>query len=271
MTTLTEAREPGSAAATLQMIRAEINVREFHRWMGVRRLQDPDHAMHCLLTECFGKPPTQEYPEGEGLAPRAFRLIIPRDGAVGTLYGYGPADAEKLREAAQLYGDPAQCQILNLPTLATKSMPTQWPAGKRLGFELRIRPVVRSRQEPWGDVAKSGRRKGEECDVFQWEALRYPKGEMNRSREQVYRDWLAGLLERDGGATLEREDTRLASFRRTRAIRKLRQRHCEGPDAVMQGNLTIADPAEFAQMLARGIGRHRAYGYGMLLLRQPRR
>ena len=270
MTTLTEAREPGSTAATLQMIRAEINVREFHRWMGVRRLQDPDHGMHCLLTECFGKPPNREHREGEGLAPKPFRLIIPRDCAVGTLYGYGPADADKLREAAQLYGDPAQCQILNLPTLASKPMPAQWPDGKRLGFELRIRPVVRSRQEPWGDIAKSGRRKGEECDVFQWEALKYPKGQMPYSREQVYRDWLAGLLERNGGAALEPEHTRLVSFRRTRAVRKLRQRHCEGPDAVMQGNLTITNPVKFAELLAQGIGRHRAYGYGMLLLRQPR-
>ena len=262
MTTLIESKEPASATATLQMIRAEINVREFHRWMGGRRLQDPDHAMHCLLTECFGSPPTQEHPERNGLAPKSFRLIIPRDGYTGTLYGYGKATFEELQEAAQLYGDPAQCQILNLPTLAAKPMPTQWTAGKRLGFELRIRPVVRR--------ARGAINPGAERDTFQLEAEKYPKGEMPYSREQVYRDWLAGRLERDGGATLDQEHTRLVSFQRTRAVRKLRQRHCEGPDALMQGNLTITNPAEFAKMLAQGIGRHRAYGYGMLLLRQPR-
>jgi CRISPR system Cascade subunit CasE len=29
----------------------------------------------------------------------------------------------------------------------------------------------------------------------------------------------------------------------------------------------VADPAAFAQLLARGVGRHRAFGLGMLLLR----
>ena len=39
----------------------------------------------------------------------------------------------------------------------------------------------------------------------------------------------------------------------------------------MQGNLTITEPEKFACLLARGVGRHRAYGYGMLLLRPLRR
>ena len=37
----------------------------------------------------------------------------------------------------------------------------------------------------------------------------------------------------------------------------------------MRGVLTITDPDAFAQLLARGVGRHRSYGYGMLLLRPP--
>ena len=35
----------------------------------------------------------------------------------------------------------------------------------------------------------------------------------------------------------------------------------------MQGVLTITDGGAFASLLARGVGRHRAYGYGMMLLR----
>ena len=35
-----------TALAPLQMQRAEVNVREFQRWAGMRRLQDTDHAMH---------------------------------------------------------------------------------------------------------------------------------------------------------------------------------------------------------------------------------
>ena len=39
------------------------------------------------------------------------------------------------------------------------------------------------------------------------------------------------------------------------------------PSAVLEGTLSITDPVEFRQTLARGIGRHRAFGFGMLLLR----
>ena len=60
-----------------------------------------------------------------------------------------------------------------------------------------------------------------------------------------------------------------AGLKRTRAFRKaqLAFRHTEGPDAVIRGVLTITDSESFADLLAKGIGRHRAYGYGMLLLR----
>ena len=110
-------------------------------------------------------------------------------------------------------------------------------------------------------------RPGKECDAFALEASRYAEGEMPHSREAVYTDWLSSQFERRGGAQLDRQRTRLVSFQRTRAVRKLRARHSEGPDAVMRGVLTITDPDAFARLLANGIGRHRAYGYGMLLLR----
>ena len=42
-----------------------------------------------------------------------------------------------------------------------------------------------------------------------------------------------------------------------------------GPDATLNGTLRINDPNEFRTKLRTGIGRHKAYGYGMLLLRPP--
>ena len=69
------------------------------------------------------------------------------------------------------------------------------------------------------------------------------------------------------GAVLDVCSTKLVSFRRTRAIRKLHRRYSEGPDALIRGELEITDGAKFAKLLAGGIGRHKAYGYGMLLLR----
>ena len=261
MTTTTTAP---SETATLEMVRAEIDVRAFQRWMGVRRLQDPDHAMHCLLKECFGE-----------LAPKPFRLIVPRGGSSGVFYGYGQAGAEELRESAAICADPLQCRVILADKLDSKPMPSEWQAGKRLGFETRIRPVVRLQRDASRTSLAAQRcfkegelRPGKECDVFLWEAITYPeKGGMQRKREQVYADWLSSQFDRIGGAVLDVKKTKLASFQRTRAIRKLHGRHSEGPDAVMRGNLTITDSAAFAALLARGVGRHRAYGYGMLLLR----
>ena len=232
----------------LQMVRAEINVRDFQRWMGMRRLQDPDHGMHCLLTESFGRE----------LAPRPFRAIFPRGGSRGCLYGYGTASAEDLREAASTYADPLQSRIIPADGIDSKPMPAAWTVGKRLGFEVRVRPIVRRT-----DKAES--RPGKEWDAFQLEAEQHAKGEMPRSREEVYADWLKRQMESRGGATLE--SATLASFQRTRAVRKQHSRYSEGPDALMRGALTVADQVAFAKLLGSGVGRHRAYGYGMLLLR----
>ena len=236
----------------LQMIRAEIGARDFQRWMGMRRLQDPDHGMHCLLTECFGR----------DLAPRPFRAIFPRGGSHGCLYGYGSAGADDLREAVGAYADPLQCRIIPPHSIDSKPMPAEWTAGRRLGFEVRMRPIVRR-------TDKADTRPGKEWDAFQLEAEQHPKGEMTRSREEVYTDWLRKQFESRGGAALE--SAMLASFQRTRAVRRLRGTYSEGPDALMRGTLEITDGPAFAKLLAGGVGRHRAYGYGMLLLRPASR
>ena len=236
-----------SLVAPLQLIRADIRVRNFQRWMGGKRLQDADHAMHCLLTECFGD-----------LAPKPFRLIVPRGAACGVLYGYGHTEADALRESAGIYADPLQAKIFPGHTINSKPMPTEWREGKQLGFETRIRPV-RRRSRNVEDCP------GRERDAFQLKARQYPKKEMPYSREEVYREWLSDQFDRRGGARLESAELR--SFQRTRAVRKLRACHSEGPDAIMRGVLTITDAAAFTALLTQGIGRHRAYGYGMLLLR----
>ncbi len=251
-------------SSDMQMIRAEIYVRRFQRWMGSRRLDDLDHAMHCLLVECYGE-----------LAPKPFRAILPRGSATGVLYGYGVADAAALREHSAMFADPIQAGILPAETLDSKVMPGHWQVGKRLGFEIRIRPVVRiNRKGSNSPGTKETRadsgilRPGSESDAYLYEALQHPdQGTMDRSREEVYSEWLAKQLDRRGGASLEAQPAKLVSFQRTRAVRKLRGRGSEGPDAVLRGTITVTDSAAFELLLRNGVGRHRSYGYGMLLLR----
>ena len=163
---------------TTNMIRADIDVRSFYRWAGSRGMIsrnafDPGFAMHCLLTESFGR----------DLAPKPFRVIIPRDRNrnrdPGTFYAYSTSPAEELRDTAQTFSCPLQSKILPPSSIDGKTMPDTWRTGQRLGFEALIRPVVR--------CGRGSDRPGKERDAFQAEAGRYPKGEMPRSREEVYR------------------------------------------------------------------------------------
>ncbi len=242
-----------SDVGALHMIRADLDIREFHRWAGSRGLIsrstfDEGFAMHCLLVESFGE-----------LAPKPFRIIIPRgrSRAYGCLYGYAEADDNALRDAASTFCEPLQAKILPSSRIDSKPMPTTWRMGQRLGFEALVRPIIRR--------ARGSDRAGKECDAFQAEAELHQKGGMKRTREDVYKDWIGKRLEATGAARLE--DAKLAMFQRVRTIRKLHSRPSEGPHAVMRGTLTISDAEEFSRLVAHGIGRHKAYGYGMLLLR----
>ena len=87
----------------------------------------------------------------------------------------------------------------------------------------------------------------------------------DRTRQAVYLDWLSEQL--GSAAELNPADSRLVRFCRTRVLRG--NQGLEGPDATIHGTLNVSEPAQFMQLLLRGIGRHRAYGYGMLLLRPP--
>jgi CRISPR system Cascade subunit CasE len=74
-----------------------------------------------------------------------------------------------------------------------------------------------------------------------------------------------------GGAELT--GVEISRFQMTRAVRRNRSadgsglQELTGPDVTFSGTLAVQDPAAFHGMLSRGVGRHRAFGFGMLLLR----
>jgi CRISPR system Cascade subunit CasE len=216
---------------------------------------DGDHgyALHALLAAAF-----------DGAAPQPFRYL---GGAQGLL-AYTATAPERLREAAAL-APPDIAKALGLEALTTRPFPSQWHGGHRLGFEVRLRPVIR---------AKDGR----ERDAFLHAIETTPTDEApddGRShlakREQIYLQWLARQLEATGAARLEPDSVRMEAFRLTRVLRKGRAKEdgrrpggaFTGPDALIKGDLRVTDGPAFAELLARGIGRHRAFGFGMLLLR----
>jgi CRISPR system Cascade subunit CasE len=91
------------------------------------------------------------------------------------------------------------------------------------------------------------------------------------SREAVYSDW----LKRQFQATAELYEVGMTEFKLSAVLRRgavqtegSRLKHpVQGPDAVFTGVLQVRDSKAFAALVARGIGRHRAFGFGMLLLK----
>ena len=155
--------------------------------------------------------------------------------------------------------------------MESRPMPLAWRTGQALGFDLRARPVRRLRRDL--DTRRGSMGRGSEVDAFLAEALRRhpgsPDGMANegRTREAVYLDWLEERL--SGVAELDRAGSRLVRFRRGCVLRG--RRVVDGPDATIHGTLRVSDPDRFAEALRRGVGRHRTYGYGMVLLRPPAR
>ena len=231
----------------LWLIRADVSLTSLHRWIGTRGYRDIDNAMHHLLTESFGADDS----------PRPYRLIAPPRAVRGTLYGYVSVPLGELLSLQALYADPIQTAILSPEGFDEKLMPDDlWAEGRRMGIEVRVRPVRRSRLESHPD------RPRREWDAYLHYLGACPGSDV--SREHVYAGWMAEKVA-NAGALID-GSVRMVSYRQSRMYRQAR-----GPDAVMRGDLTITDGNKFKELVERGLGRHRAYGYGMILPRPPTR
>ncbi|WP_206199269.1 type I-E CRISPR-associated protein Cas6/Cse3/CasE [Parasulfuritortus cantonensis] len=210
--------------------------------------EDFGYAAHAWLAATLGE-----------LAPRPFRLQETRRGL--RLLGYALQPAQHLAEHARTFALPAALAVCDWDTAASKEMPTTWHVGQRLGFEVRACPVSRGERERDLYLVEVDEAKA--------------SGREPANRSEVYGTWLDRQFGQNEAAKAEL--ITLAGFRRVRSLRQSRagqdHRHhgVERPDALFTGELRVLDPDVFASLLARGIGRHRAFGFGMLLLRPPGR
>lgn len=218
-----------------------------------KRGADDGYGWHALLKAAFGE-----------LAPQPFRLIE-HSRKPPQLLGYTRADLSTLRDHAETFAEPAVAAALGLDSLAAKRMPDCFATDQRLGFEVRVRPTIRQH-------LADDRTRNRERDVFLAAAEKAGPRETRAGldRATVYAEWLGGRLEAQGARLIE---ARPLALRRTRVSRRNGKRELvgdiEGPDAVFEGILKVASPDAFRRLLGRGVGRHRAFGFGMLLLRPP--
>lgn len=250
---------------TLHLVRLGVNPLALARFAVERRISDDDdgYALHCALVARFG-----------AATPRPFRYLA--EHARGPhLLGYA-GDWAAMQDAAALpVTDDRLADVFDAAPQA-QPMPETWRVGARFAVEVRVRPVARFGKQV--RAARGGRdgawqpRAGEmDAYVAACERAMRAGGSLDDvDREAVYVDWLRTRLE--GVASLDEAALRL--FRRTTSRRSThrlagagaRTHAVEGPDAVIAGTLTIVDADAFATALAKGVGRHAAFGYGMLLL-----
>lgn len=211
--------------------------------------QDLAYGIHAWLGAAFGD-----------LAPRPWRLLADRHRPTRVL-GYATANADQLRQRLIEFAQPAVFTVCRDPAtdIASKPMPN-WRSGRRLAFELLACPVGR----------KSG--SGIEKDLFLMQADSAGPGELDRGT--VYSEWVRKRLEREQACKVGA--IQLAGFSLARHVRRAQAKggprkigRLVRPRALLRGELTVVDPAAFNRLVTHGIGRHRAFGYGMVLLGPP--
>jgi CRISPR system Cascade subunit CasE len=228
--------------APITMLELRLNSQALIRFAqenGVNRNRDEDlgYATHAWLKALF-----QEH------APKPFRFI---HGSHPKLLGYSSVSGLALLEQAQIFADPLALGVTRIDDLRhAKPMPDQWRPGRRLGFEVMTCPT--------------SRKEGHEKDLYRHHLARLAEGEEPPSRESVYQAW----LDKQFGDAARLETAALEKFCFVSHYRReMKPKKLDRPQALVKGVLSITDSNAFNRLLARGIGRHRAFGYGMLLLR----
>jgi CRISPR system Cascade subunit CasE len=228
----------------LHLVRMVLDAPRLMRFAGAQgllRLDDDGHGyvLHAWLAAVFG-------PNG----PKPFRWNESRN----ELLGYSVQPAVALEEFASAFAAPQDWAVLEQESLASKPMPTSWRVGQRLQLEVLACPVTR--------------RDDGEKDVFLRAVDRL--GDDVQPRADVYAEW----FRRQCGASITFEHLELAGHSRVRMVRRgwtpdghRAARTVERPQALFRGVAVIENGLMFGTLLARGIGRHRAFGFGMVLLK----
>lgn len=186
-------------------------------------------------------------------APPVWAVVPDPSGSVRVL-AYSWSDAAALMTQVVQADRVAQAALL-VP-VRSRPLPT-WTPGQTVNFDLTTIPTVR----------RSGNHR--ERDPYLTEGSPDP----TRTREMVYTAWLAQRLARISALEVSRlhlqHYTLVRAWRRTQHTSTHRDRIGQvvtHPAATFHGTLVIKDPVGMTALLAHGIGRHQAFGAGMLRL-----
>ncbi len=204
------------------------------------------------------------------------RLLVPDDPCLRAdashrlIWALFSDSADRRRDFLWREAEPGRFMLLSarapsdphaLFRLETKAFAPALSPGNRLGFTLRANPVVSRSKGP-------GQR-GKRHDVVMDLLHDVPSGQRSRNRPDAViragRDWIARQGRANGFTS--RGDEAVDSYDRVQVPRT------DGKPAVfgrldISGVLTVLEPATFLVALARGFGRSRAHGCGLMLIRR---
>ena len=249
---------------SLHLVRLELDTAKLFGLGKTRHLPphevDVGYLLHCFFSDVFGDDAPRPFVFGDLVDGRTDGRRGGGSGRTLPVLAYSPRNAEELRTAARTYADPVAYQVAHWDRLAAKPMPESWPEGQRLGFASRVCPIVRRSED------------GNEMDAFLARSLAVDDKNVPLDREEIYRQWLHDEIDRRGGVRLG--PVKIVRWQRARLFRQSQQdegdrktQTVERPDVIVRGGLEVEDGAAFQAMLQRGLGRHRAFGFGMVLLR----
>ena len=209
---------------------------------------DIGYGAHAWLKAAFGRN-----------APKPFRVFV-KNGRPPRVLAYSAYSAEALGECLSNFADPGVYAVCHPELMAGRTMPVL-QAGRRLDFEVLCCPIAR----------KS--RTGREKDLFLVKGDHDGPGSARLDRAEIYGGWLRDRLI----PAAQVLDVRLEGFRLVRQTRRAgpggrpnrKKVYLTRPHVLLRGKCAVQDSEGFMNLLAKGVGRHRAFGYGMLLLRPP--
>ncbi len=207
--------------------------------------EDQGYAGHALLCGLFGKAAT---PKPWYLDPK--RMLM---------WAYA---ARSLDQTEVELSDPLYVGAIDWSRSGSKPMPTL-ARGRAVAFDVRACPVVRN--------GGRNEQRGTEHDYLLWYARREDVAVDTLDAGTIYAAWLRERgWDADLGATLS--DALVTGWMKphkngANTWRGRSEGRTRLPDVSFSGSLVITDSAVFTATLARGIGRHRAFGFGMIRLK----
>lgn len=212
---------------------------------------DSGYAVHSLLGELF-----------QDLAPKPF-FISNWDKRFFTLLFYSDSTREDFMNQARLFSDPSCYSVVDWDRFDQKPLPEKWNPGLKLGFDVRVCPVKRKKA-----VEGFRTQNGAEIDAYLSYLENRDKDQAIQTRFQVYEEWVRKQLEESEVKCLkiETKSFKLISLQRRNNEREIKS-YITRPEAFVNGVIEIINPESFSQLMKRGIGRHRAFGFGMILLK----